>query len=207
MSNRNVLSRQLRICCFSVLPMLLAVPCVTWAQEDETDPRVQDMVAVKGDISARILQYVAQSDPSLGDPLAPLQAAWEASDWAGVANMLNYSDWEIASLQSRLDADAQSLLADDPDLATMAISQLGCTNCTDTIDAAFAAFRSEFLGASGFVSGGSAAAARDGCNYRLYIAALVLCTRAGPIAYWACAYLAYCKNCYGPTRNRICGTP
>ena len=207
MSNRNVLSRQVRICCFSVLPVLLALPCVTWAQEDETDPRVQDMVAVKGDISARILQYIAQSDPSLGDPLAPLQAAWEASDWAGVANMLNYSDWEIASLQSRLDADTQSLLADDPDLATMAISQMGCTNCTDTVDAAFAAFRSEFLGGNGFVSGGITAAARDGCNYRLYIAALVLCTRAGPIAYWACAYLAYCKNCYGPTRNRICGTP
>ena len=205
MSNRNKLC-QLRICCFSVLAVLLAVPCVTWAQEDETDPRVQDMVAVKGDISARILQYVGQSDPSLGDPLAPLQAAWEASDWAGVANMLNYSDWEIASLQNRLDADAQSLLADDPDLATMAISQMGCTNCTDTVDAAFAAFRSEFLGGNGFVSGGIAAA-RDGCNYRLYIAALVLCTRAGPIAYWACAYLAYCKNCYGPTRNRICGTP
>jgi hypothetical protein len=206
MSNLNVLSRPLRICRFSVLTVLLAVPSVTWAQDYETDPRVQDMLAVKGDISAHILQYVADADPSLGDPLVPLQAAWESKDSAGVARMLNYSDWEIASLQIRLDADRESLLAEDPALATLAISQLGCTSCSDTIDAAFAAFRSEFLGGSGFVSGGSAAA-RDGCNYRLYIAALLLCTRAGPIAYWPCAYLAFCKNCYGPLRNRICGTP
>ena len=35
------------------------------------------------------------------------------------------------------------------------------------------------------------------CKWLQYTAALAVCTTAGPVIYWPCAYLAYCSFCTG----------
>lgn len=52
--------------------------------------------------------------------------------------------------------------------------------------------------------GSSSAGGDDGCENLQYIAALLVCTTAGPIFYWACAYVAYCSFCEGGLTDDLC---
>lgn len=45
----------------------------------------------------------------------------------------------------------------------------------------------------------------NGCYWTQYSACLVVCVAAGPILYWLCAFCCYCWDCYGPTRDKLCG--
>ena len=44
----------------------------------------------------------------------------------------------------------------------------------------------------------------DNCHWARYSAALLLCASTGPIAYWVCAWGAYCTFCWGPIADRLC---
>lgn len=174
---------------FRAPAMLAQTQAFTVSPEDG-----QTLVAVLSRITDRVKFKVAKQGTGFLDSL---EEAYKEGDMTTAQTLLGYSTDDIDEMDAQLEVVRGHLPA---------ASTTECPQCAD-VARNFATIRHHILGNSTIISPNAPvgdAPVISGCRWAPYLVALALCSRLGPLLYWACSYVAYCSNCYGVTRDQIC---
>lgn len=157
------------------------------------DPDVQTLITVRDEMSQRALNY--------GVSTSTLRAAYQAKDEEQIAAMLGYSEEEIKTLNYRLDKARLAIFDRYPEIERMVREnpQNSCGYSPKTTSCETDRFFDNFSADTYNI------ARPTSCRYAPYVAALAVCTLAGPVWYWPCAYVALCSFCSGGRVDSICG--
>lgn len=189
--------------CVLVVLCLLVVSPAAWAASPDLEtalaasPSMRELQEIMVDIAARA---------ALADP-AELEDAYRRVDVVRVNELLGFTADEYVALDARLTHLRISLGEEFPELERRA-AQLGPGNCGFSPSIAQCHVR-EALDASAELST-SSLVGQDGplqdvdCQWGQYSVALALCTLAGVVFYWPCAYLALCSYCTGGWVTDVC---
>lgn len=132
-----------------------------------------------------------------------LRRAYESGDERRIAALLGYSDTDLLLLNQRLDNLRRALLTTFPEIqrlmATTTHSPCGFSPSPRTCGTArfFDNFEGYTQGVSPMYIEPEPGGGEVTCQWAPYTAALAVCTLAGPIWYWPCAYVATCSFCRG----------
>ena len=152
----------------------------------DRDPDVRTLLAVRDEITRRVIE--------LHIPPDQLRRAYQAGDEYAIAELMGYSEAEIRAFRGRLDEARVAIFQKFPQVERMA--QESPTPSYQTDDLFFLDHLRE--SEPNIVD-------RATCRIVPYVAALSLCTLAGPVFYWPCAYVALCSFCSGGWVGTICG--
>lgn len=158
----------------------------TLAQVVPPDP-LAELLSIRESITQRLVVYRVDVDV--------LEQAYLQGDTQQIISLLHFTPKELVDLNSRLAAAAQRLPL--PAHFTTPC----CSHGAGAVHAAFVHIRQHVASLNSNITpdvGGNT------CQYAPLTAALALCTLAGPIWYWPCAYVAYCSFCTGPYAQWAC---
>jgi hypothetical protein len=127
-----------------------------------------------------------------------VRQAYTGADPTAAADLLGLSSSESGALDARLLTVQRSLYEKFPVLRSLADGEV---TAGETCGAEAAARALTRLRPGRPTSGATPMneedipVVDDGCKWLQYTAALAVCTTAGPVIYWPCAYIAYCSFC------------
>lgn len=180
-----------------------------------TDANVHDLIA-----RAQALHDRAED---LG-VIDEVQAAYRKDDEDRIRELMGFTSSEMNAIRSANENDVDAILAEYPEVEVEAYlaeypeaeeeaSQqlgLGQSNVHLAFDGKCLDRPASVLGARPqdtpsyhFASAGASVSASD-CQWLQFTAALYLCTLAGPVGYWPCAYLASCTYCENAFTDVTC---
>ena len=178
----------------------------------EYELRLKEDVNIKELLSIRdeMIEKVIKSGVS-GTEMADIV---ERNDTKGFAEILGCTDEEMADLGRRIEYLGDVIREKYPELQEMAgIQPEECPKCEfRTITEKWDNDIETRKEADEFYTDGEENQiplpdpSQKGvtCQWVQYSAALILCTTAGPVLYWACAYIAVCTFCSGGWTSTVC---
>jgi hypothetical protein len=124
-------------------------------------------------------------------------AAYRNGDAAELQALFGFTPGESTALSQRLENIQHRLYQKHPELQSIAVGDVSASTPCNAQAAARALARGSVRGSVGGSTGGEIGVMEEegGCKWLQYTAALAVCTTAGPVIYWPCAYLAYCSFC------------
>jgi len=158
----------------------------------EQDPDVQALLAISDEMTQRVIDRNVS--------ISALKAAYQAKDEQQVIALLGYSDAEIKDLSYRLENRRKAIFDKYPEIVRMVKEKPegSCGYCNDSSSCTTDRFFDRF---SVFEQNRPN---RPTCRWSPYVAALAVCTLAGPAWYWPCAYVALCSFCTGGWVSTAC---
>lgn len=157
------------------------------------DSDVQELISVRDEMMQRAID--SQLTP------AELKAAFDAGDEDQIALALGYSTADLKSLNYRLDRARAGVLKKFPEVEAIVASSPP-SSCGINPQSASCGAERFFDNFSIYEEN---RARPMSCSWAAYIAALAVCTLAGPIWYWVCAFAALCSFCRGGWVDSACG--
>jgi hypothetical protein len=157
---------------------------------------VNELLSIRDSIG-RIAYYRKVS----GDEL---KSAYERNDTCEIQELLGLTENDIKTLNSRLIVLGEKLLTLNPSIKEN-LNDLNSSHCStcdvntffDNYDKYIElSMKKTSLRPPRLKSGDVEEDPAD-CEWVQYSACLYLCTLAGPVGYWFCAYLCYCAYCTG----------
>ncbi len=143
---------------------------------------------------------------STGAPPDELREAYRKGDEKEIIKLMGFTEDEMSGLAVRLKHARNNLIEVFPEIRLAIENESECINCEDDraekVDKFFSKF--DYYTKRGDTrpspfplptAGEVTTQAETGCQYLQYTICLGLCTLAGPIIYWPCAYLCYCTYC------------
>lgn len=187
----------LSACADTTMPLAYAEKqklSLSWAEAQsvnktmDADPLVQRLDALIKEVSKRASERGVSTNDAIRAGRARGTAA--AGELLGyVPGELEAIDAEIASLLKQIISKYPAVQAQvDGRLTVAPRVQIACGESGQSFTAAMCEGELD----------------ETNCNWLLYTAALVACTAAGPVLYWACALLAWCEFCTSELHEAIC---
>ena len=186
------------LCVVVVLCLVVVSPIAAGSPEKSltSSPTMRELQEIMQDIAARA---------ALADP-AELEAAFRASDVAEVTRLLGFTAEEYLTLDARLTELRVALGDEFPELKRRA-ERMAPYSCAFSPSFAQCHVKRS-LDAAADVPISLAQIEEENqvvdCLWGQYTTALAICTLAGPVWYWPCAYLALCAYCNGGWVDDAC---
>lgn len=151
-------------------------------------PEVAELARIRDELTARARQRSVTPEM--------VRAAYRNGNTAEMEALFGLTSGESTALTHRLENIQRRLYNRYPVLQSIT---RGETTTGQTCNAEAAA-RALTRGTGGREAGIQSTEVTEpldggGCKWLQYTAALAVCTTAGPVIYWPCAYLAYCSFC------------
>jgi len=124
-------------------------------------------------------------------------AAYRDGDAAELQALFGFTPGESIALSERFENIQRRLYEKYPVLQSIAVGDVSASTTCNAQAAARALARGSVRGSGGGSAGGEIGVQMDdeGCKWIQFVAALIVCSSAGPVIYWPCGYLAYCSFC------------
>ena len=153
-------------------------------------PEVAELARIRDELTARARQR--NVTPEM------VRAAYQNGNTAEVEALFGLTSGESTALSHRLENIQRRLYHRYPVLQSITRGEITTGQSCSAEAAARALARATAAGETGTQSTEVTEPVDDGgCRWLQYTAALAVCTTAGPLIYWPCAYLAYCTFCTG----------
>lgn len=133
---------------------------------------------------------------ALVDP-AELEEAYRTEDEDRIAELLGFTESQLAEMDASLRELRLAIFREFPELERHA-AQAAVGSCGFSPSIARCPLQAALDAAPQLMEDGPLNESPNvECQWAQYTAALALCTLAGPVWYWPCAYLALCSYCRG----------
>lgn len=161
-------------------------------QELRRSPELSALIAMREELTERARQRNVSAEM--------VREAYGSGDTDAAAALFGFTQAEAEALNHRLVQVQASLYRKHPVLRRIAVGEVEAPLCGIDIGARrLSTDGSETRNSSGGVlfsaEGDHEVLPDTGCKWIQYTAALALCSAAGPVLYWPCAYIAYCSFC------------
>jgi hypothetical protein len=151
-------------------------------------PEIAELARIRDELTARARQR--------GVTTEMVRAAYRNGNTAEIEALFGLTSGESTALTERLESIQRRLYHRYPVLRSITQGETATSQTCNADAAARALARGTGGGETGIQSTEVAEPVDDGgCKWLQYTAALAVCTTAGPVIYWPCAYLAYCSFC------------
>ncbi len=174
----------------SIIFFLMLSNCETPSAEDPpaiySDPAFQILLSVRNELTQRVIERNIPKDK--------LWAAYQQKDTGQLALLLGLTPEDLKILNYRLQTARTALLKKYPEVRQAYYEMLSNDAYTHKINREFPLDK--------IVQ--NPKLAEPDCDWVKYTAALLVCTTAGPVIYWPCAYLALCSFCQGGWVDTVC---
>jgi hypothetical protein len=151
-------------------------------------PEIAELSRIRDELTARARQRGATPEM--------VRAAYRNGNTAEIEALFGFTSGESTALTQRLENIQRRLYQKYPVLQSIGGGEVTTPQSCNVEAAARALARGTGGGEIGLQSTEIEEPAGD-CKWLQYTAALAVCTTAGPVIYWPCAYLAYCSFCTG----------
>lgn len=152
----------------------------------ERDPDVRTLITVRDEITMRVLGLGVRPDE--------LISAYQAGDEERIIDLLGYSHREISDFRDRLNSARNAVMDRYPQIERM---------IQESPPPTYGAYDFSFI--ENLMETGPNVMDHPNCRVVPYVAALAVCSLAGPVLYWACAFVALCSFCSGGWVSAVCG--